>query len=49
MASYDEKNLEIGQVEKVSSDGGSDRANNAAIGEFTPEEQRKIVRKSTLR
>ena len=49
MASYDEKNLEIGQVEQVSSDGGSDRANNAAIGEFTPEEQRKIVRKIDYR
>ena len=48
MASY-EKNLDIEQSEKVTSDNSSERANNAAIDEFTPEEQRAITRKIDYR
>jgi len=42
-----EKVVEIGQLEKVPS--GSSDVNRAAINEFTPEEQKKIIRKVDLR
>lgn len=43
-----EKEAKLDQLERVSSDD-SDRVNDARINQFTPEEQKRIIRKIDLR
>ena len=48
MAQYNEKGLEVGELERVASDD-SEAANNAAIAEFSQAEQKAILKKIDLR